>query len=61
MKRVAYIHKASTGYWHISDNEREILSEEGIGYDNERAAIKAARQDGWFTHRIDLKGRLKKI
>ncbi len=52
----AYIHEAPTGRWHITDDALDYLDERGRGHKSERAAIKAARESGQWTHRVNRKG-----
>jgi len=60
-KRVANIHEALTGRWYITDDSAPYLDESGYGYASERAAIKAARESGKYTHRVSRIGRIAKL
>ncbi len=49
---VARIHQSLTGRWYITDDSLPHLDERGPSYPSERAAIRAARETGEYTHRI---------
>ena len=61
MKRVAYIHEALTGKYHITDNDLPYLDERGAAYSSKRSAIKAARDGGHYTHRVNNTGKIVKL
>ena len=60
MKTVARIHQAPTGRYHITDDDLPYLDETGIGYPNERIAIKTARELG-YTHRLNRYNKTVKL
>lgn len=59
--KVAYIHQAPTGLWHVTADSLGRLDETGDGFYTESGAIRAARESGEFTHRISQAGRLVKL
>ena len=59
--KVANIHEAPNGTWHITDNALDHLDERGIGHGSERQAIKIARLSGEFTHRVTRSGKIVKL
>jgi hypothetical protein len=61
MKRIANIHEAQNGTWHITDNALDYLDERGVGHGTERQAIKIARNSGNWTHRVTSKGKIVKL
>ena len=61
IKTVANIHEAPTGRWYITDDSANYLDESGTGYKSEREAIKAARESGQWTHRVNRQGNVVKI
>ena len=58
---VARIHQASTGRWHITDDSLPHLDERGASYSSERAAIRAARESGEWTHRVNKAGDIVRL
>ena len=57
---VAYIHQASTGRWHITDDCLDYLDERGTSFPSRRAAIAYMRQtwsllDAWTHYRAGKK------
>lgn len=58
---VARIHQSLTGRWHITDDSLPYLDERGASYPSERAAIRAARDSGEWTHRINRRGRVVRL
>lgn len=61
VKRTANIHEAPTGLWYITDNALDYLCEFGSCWKSERSAIKAARDSGYWTHRVNRDGRIVKL
>jgi len=61
MKKTANIHESNAGKWHITDNALSYLDERGASYQSERAAIKAARESGQWTHRVNRAGKTVKL
>jgi len=59
--KIANIHEALTGVWHITDNSLSYLNEQGDSYKTERAAIKAARSSEYWTHRVTSTGKIVKL
>jgi hypothetical protein len=59
--KIANIHEALTGDWHITDNSLDYLDERGASYKTERQAIKAARDCGQWTHRVTRKCKIAKL
>ena len=60
-KAVANIHEAPTGRWYVTDDSANYLDESGTGYKSEREAIKAARESGQWSHRVNRQGNVVKI
>ena len=58
---VARIHQAPTGKWHITDDSLPHLDERGQSFPSERAAIRAARESGEFTHRVNKAGDIVRL
>jgi predicted lipoprotein len=59
--KIANIHEALTGAWHITDNSLPYLNEQGDSYKTERLAIKAARSSEQWTHRVANTGKIVKL
>lgn len=59
--KTANIHEALTGQWHVTDNDLDYLDERGNGYASERKAIKAVRECGEWSHRVNAKGKIVKL
>ena len=57
----ANIHESPTGRWHITDNALPYLDERGQSYPTERAAIRAARASGEWTHRVTRDGKVVRL
>ena len=58
---VARIHEAPTGRWHVTDDSLPHLDERGASYPSERAAIRAARESGEWTHRVNRNGEIVRL
>ena len=59
-KRIAYIHEAPTGLWHISDHDSDTLDERGDGYYSRRSALLAVRASDDWTHYVAPSGKGRK-
>jgi hypothetical protein len=60
-RKIARIHQAPTGRWHVTDDALDYLDEGGKGYASERDAIRAIRAEGDYTHRVAKNGKVVKI
>ena len=60
-QRIANIHQAPNGVWHVTDDAYEYLDETGPGYWSEQDAIRAVRKSRWWTHRIDRRGEIVRL